>query len=377
MVKPRIEFPLVEVAWRSIDERDIIPALAGHAIHGGRFKSGDSMYTEILKLDPRAPDPRIIARAAELLCAGELAAFPTETVYGLGGLALDPAAVERIFAAKGRPASNPVIVHVPDELSARELVLDWTVAADVLTRRFWPGPLTIVLRKNARVPEIVTAGGPTVALRAPDHPIALALLRAVGAPLAAPSANRSTRVSPTRAEHVMESLRGRIPLILDGGPCEIGLESTVVDLSVDPPRILRPGMLTADDLESALGHAIDRTGERNAELSVAKSPGMMDRHYAPRAILELVERGAEARVREIIQAGARVGWLALDSEHDRPIADCVMIAMPSSPRAYAAALYDALHSLDAAGVDRIVVGQLPDGEPWRAIRDRLTRAARD
>ncbi len=199
------------------------------------------MHTELLAVDPFSPEPERIARAAEVLRRGGLVAFPTETVYGLGANALDPNAVAGIFHAKGRPANNPVIVHVAEARDVLRVVADWPEIAERLAQRFWPGPLTLVLPKRAGVPDVVTAGGPTVAVRVPAHPVALALLRAVGVPIAAPSANRSTQLSPTRAEHVQRGLDGLIDLILDGGPTTGGLESTVLDVTTTPPRLLRPG----------------------------------------------------------------------------------------------------------------------------------------
>src|SRR5256714_6423360 len=226
-----------------------------------------------------------IASAASVLRGGGLVAFPTETVYGLGANALDVNAVARIFAAKGRPAYNPLIVHIPDVVSARELVRDWSTQAERLAAKFWPGPLTLVMRKREIVPDVVTAGVDSVALRVPSHPVALALLCAVRLPLAAPSANRSTELSPTTAQHVARSLGGRIDLILDGGPTDVGIESTVVDLRGDRPVILRPGLIGARELEP-LVRELGTPNETHGD-APRPSPGMLDRHYAPRAPLVL------------------------------------------------------------------------------------------
>jgi L-threonylcarbamoyladenylate synthase len=319
--------------------------------------------TRVLTVDPASPDPAAIAEAARVLREGGLVALPTETVYGLAALALDASAVARIFAAKGRPAQNPVIVHVADVAAARAVAERWPEAADRLAERFWPGPLTIVVPRGPAIPDLVTAGGPTVAVRVPSHPVALAVLRAVAAPLAAPSANRSMAVSPTTAQHVLETLGSRVDLILDAGPTTGGIESTVVQL--EPPAVLRPGLVTITELESVLGPLA-----RDAKHAIAPSPGMMQRPYAPRARLEVCRDDA-ARVEVLLADGARVGWLAFDPQPS----DALVIAMSGEPREYAARLYAALHELDRAGVDRIVVAEPPQTDEWLGVRDRLTRAA--
>jgi L-threonylcarbamoyladenylate synthase len=325
--------------------------------------------TRVLNADSAA-----IAAAAELLGCGGLVAFPTETVYGLGANALDAVAVARIFAAKGRPATNPVIVHIADIGQVPLVAATWSDAAARLAERFWPGPLTLVLPKSAAVPDIVTAGGATVAVRVPVHPVALALLRAAGIPLAAPSANRSTELSPTTAEHVVRSLGGRIDMILDGGPTTGGIESTVLDLTADPPRLLRPGLVTPQQLEAVIG-PIGRSDRSFADASGSeiRSPGMMAKHYAPRAPLELADDDGRLRTGALSRCGERVGWLTWPGVAD--VSGTVRTDMPAGPAEYAARLYAALHELDAAGVDRIVVARPPDGDDWLAIRDRLRRAA--
>jgi L-threonylcarbamoyladenylate synthase len=332
-----------------------------------------TMQTRTIKVDPTLPDPAAIRAAADTLLRGGLVAFPTETVYGLGALALQADAVARIFAAKGRPATNPIIVHVAEIEAARLLVADWPSVATRLAERFWPGPLTMVLPKAASVLEIVTAGGTTVALRAPGHPVALALLREVGAPLAAPSANLSEGVSATRAEHVLKSLAGRIDLVLDAGPASGGLESTVLDVTVDPPRLLRPGLVSAEELEQFLG-ALSASTAEGGGAAVKRSPGMLSRHYAPKAHLTLVdddEEGARLAMRWA-EAGERVGWLARGAGGDSP--RIVRRAMPSDAAAFGATLYHALHELDASDVERIIVTRPPEGGAWQAIHDRLARA---
>jgi L-threonylcarbamoyladenylate synthase len=339
--------------------------------------------TEVLKVDPQDPEPERIARAAAVLRGGGLVAFPTETVYGLGANALDEAAVWRIFAAKGRPANNPVIVHIACREQVEDVTAAWPTAAERLTDRFWPGPLTLVLPRHPAVPDAVTAAGPTVALRMPVHPVALALLRAAALPVAAPSANRSTQLSPTRAEHVLGGLAGRIELVLDGGPAAGGLESTVLDLTTTPPRLLRPGLVTPAEIEGVIG-PIERLAEvagRTDETAPLPAPGMLPRHYAPRTPLTCV-RGLQlgrALVEKLLGAGLKVGWLAFTEggpgEEPLCAAGLTRVDMPPTPAAYAASLYATLHALDVLGLDRIVVALPPDQEEWLAIRDRLRRAS--
>src|SRR4051794_29437194 len=243
------------------------------------------MGTPVLLIDPNAIDAGPIAQAADVLRRGGLVAFPTETVYGLGANALDAEAVRRIFEAKGRPANNPIIIHVADVEQARQLVAGWPSEAERLAARFWPGPLTLVLPRRDVVPDLVTAGGSTVAIRVPAHPVALALIRAAGMPIAAPSANRSTQLSPTRAEHVLHTMRGRIDLVLDPGPTSGGLESTVLDLTTSPPRLLRPGLVTRSEVEAIIGPIVLSSTAPLGAVSLP-SPGMLPRHYAPRTPLE-------------------------------------------------------------------------------------------
>ncbi len=313
---------------------------------------------------PATPDA--IRRAAAVLRAGGLVAFPTETVYGLGANALDAAAVRRIFEAKGRPATNPVIVHVADTNDVHAVAAGWPGVAAALAARFWPGPLTLVLPKRPEVPDAVTAGGPTVAVRVPSHPVAAALIREAGVPVAAPSANRSTELSPTRAEHVAASLGGRVDLILDGGPCPGGIESTVVDVTGPVVRLLRPGLVSVTMLESVIGRVI--VGGHDA--GTARSPGQMAKHYSPRTPVVLANGPDEAdRLHgELLRAGLRVMSVGFDLIYAyRP--------MIEDPTVYAADLYATFHELDAAGYDRLVVELPPDTPEWAAVRDRLKRAA--
>ncbi len=330
------------------------------------------MHTEVLPIDAVYPDAGAVARAAAVLRGGGLVAFPTETVYGLGASALDAAAVARIFAAKGRPSNNPLIVHVADAEDVARVAAAWPAAAARLAECFWPGPLTLVLPRRYDVPDVVTAGGPTVAVRVPAHAVARALIRAAGVPIAAPSANRSGYISPTRAEHVLHGLAGRIDLVLDAGPVPGGIESTVLDLTNDPPRLLRPGLVSPAEIEAIVGPIARPVLKEAPPAGPLLSPGMLSRHYAPRTPLELAEDDGAARVEELRRAGLRVGWLTFD---EREVAGVTGMAMPRDAVGYAARLYAALHALDGAGLDRIIVARPPESEEWLAVRDRLRRAA--
>jgi L-threonylcarbamoyladenylate synthase len=276
--------------------------------------------------------------------------------------------VARIYAAKGRPVTNPVILHVADVASALPLALRWPGTARTLAERYWPGPLTLVLPASEAVPSIVRAGGPTVALRCPAHPVAQALIRAVGRPLAAPSANRSQHLSPTLAEHVASSLGEAVDLILDGGPTQAGLESTILDLSGIRPRILRPGPVTPAELAAIIGPvevwegAVEPRARQDA-------PGMAERHYAPRARLELVDHGAG-----LSSASGSVAYVGIGALPALP-AGVRGVLLPMDAEAVASRLYALLHELDDAGFGRIVVERPPEGEAWMAVRDRLQRAS--
>lgn len=332
----------------------------------------------VYPLDADFPDPATIALAANLLRSGGLVAFPTETVYGLGANALDPDAVRRIFAAKGRPSFNPLIVHCAGLPEARSLAATWPEAAERLGRAFWPGPLTLVLPKRQDVPDIVTAGLPTVALRVPSHPVAQALLLAAGIPVAAPSANPSSRLSPTRAEHVIRALGDRVDVVLDAGETPVGIESTVVDLSGDEPVLLRPGSIDVPRLESVIGRELLAAGHSQSTGDAPRpSPGMLQRHYSPRARVVLLGGRGRREVAEIASAakaaGRRVGALLLDAP--APPAVDHPVFMPADARGYARLLYDTLHRLDDLGCDVVLVEPVPDDPDWAGVRDRLTRAA--
>ncbi|MDX2198640.1 MAG: L-threonylcarbamoyladenylate synthase [Phycisphaerae bacterium] len=336
----------------------------------------DAERPHILPVDPVRPEPERIAIAAQAIRAGQLVAFPTETVYGLGANALDEEAVRAMFAAKDRPPTNPVIVHVADEGGARELAADWPEAASKLAARFWPGPLTLVVNKTRAIPDVVTAGGSTVALRCPNHPVALALLRAAAVPIAAPSANRATMISPTTAAHVLVSLRGRIDFLLSAGPAERGLESAVIDVTVDPPVLLRLGPISPGALRGTLGVAVALPTKQFFEQRPARSPGMSRRHYAPQAILLRATGDGRRDVERLVSGGFRVGWIRIGSSSGQAALPPTVhvIEMPDDATLYGAKLYAALHTLDAMPVDQIVVGEIPSDEDWLAINDRLDRA---
>lgn len=330
-------------------------------------------------VDPARPDPETIADAAARLRVGELVAFPTETVYGLGANALDAEAVARIFAAKGRPSYNPVIVHVPHTDAARRVVTDWPAAAAKLAAAFWPGPLTIVLPKSPDIPAAVSAGLPLIGVRVPAHPIALALLRAARVPVAAPSANKSNGLSPTTGEHVARGLADVDGIILDGGACSVGIESTVIDLTTDIPTLLRPGGVSVAALASVLGVRPQRPAAVAVANEPRRSPGALERHYAPRATLRIIPAGDAVALATTIDslrtADSTIGLVAY-SDFDLPLgSDVVCRILPARAEWYASALFASLHELDGLGVSAIVAEAVPDLPIWDAVRDRLRRAA--
>jgi L-threonylcarbamoyladenylate synthase len=320
----------------------------------------------IVALDPLAPSPSAIADAAVVLRRGGLVAFPTETVYGLGGRALDPASIGRIFAAKGRPRAHPLIAHVLGEDDARPLAAEWSERASRLAQAFWPGPLTLVVPRAARVPADVAGGADSIAVRAPSGAIARGLIAALGEPIAAPSANRYQTISPTLAEHVVKSLGDRVDLVLDGGPCAAGIESTVVDVRGDRARVLRPGALPIAALR-AIEPSIEAAAASVAEESARRpSPGMDPRHYAPKTPLTVVSGSFP----DVANAGA-----ILRAPRDLPLDAARVRVLGNDAEAYAAGLYAALHELDELGLARIFVEAPPPGEAWDAVRDRLLRAS--
>lgn len=353
----------------------------------------------VVVVDPHHPDPEVLAEAAARLRRGDLVAFPTETVYGLGANALDADAVARIYAAKGRPAWNPVIAHVASIAEARSLARHWPASAEALAAAFWPGPLTLVVPRASNVPDVVTAGLDAVGLRVPDHPVALALLRAARVPVAAPSANRFTHISPTTAAHVVRSLGERAPLVLDGGTCRVGIESTVVDCTGDDVVILRPGMLGRESLQEVLnplGVMVRHAAARHVEHDIAqlqhadtpRAPGMADRHYAPRADVWLFEAEQREEVGAALEARAAAsgsshganGVVALlrtgPWRHPSPVSMQQQF-LPDDPARYAAGLYAALHEADMQDTALILLEAPPADDPaWDAVRDRVRRAAR-
>jgi L-threonylcarbamoyladenylate synthase len=318
-----------------------------------------------------------IDRAVEILRRGGVVAFATETVYGLGADARNSDAVRRIFAAKGRPASNPLIVHVSGVAMAKRYAARWPHAARVLAQSLWPGPLTLVLPKTKDIVDEVTAGLDTVALRMPDHPLALELIRRFDGPIAAPSANRSTRVSPTTAEHVRQELGDAVDMILDGGPCTVGIESTVLDLSGERSIILRPGGVSRERIERLIGAvevqkppATEVASPQGArEEQAAKSPGMQEVHYAPRTPAYRFERGAEA-------AREADAIVIVRGEDEQVHRSGERIIMPRDVEGYARQLYAVLREADAAGKQAILVEIPPDEPQWLAVRDRLMRATK-
>lgn len=343
-----------------------------------------------------------ILRAAEILRRGGVVAFPTETVYGLGADATNSAAVARIFAIKGRPSNNPLIVHVADEQAARQHAREWPETAEKLARAFWPGPLTLVVPRAGHIVPAVAAGRDTIGLRAPDHPLALQLLRQFGGPVAAPSANRSNRVSPTMADHVRRELGDLVELILDGGPCRVGIESTVVDVSRGQPVILRPGGIDRESIEQLVGPvlvagkamaSVPHPHEIDDETNAALSPGRQPIHYSPAAAAFRFDRADAPGVRywcadhadrivTILSLG-QAEWIACDErsriksgEIAADLPRLNVIAMPTNPTEYARQLYARLHEADNRGSTRIYIEMPPDEPAWQAIRDRLHRATR-
>jgi L-threonylcarbamoyladenylate synthase len=314
--------------------------------------------------------PTVIENAVALLRQGELVAFPTETVYGLGADAANADAVAKIFAAKGRPADHPLIVHLPCHDQLDLWARDVPPAAYELAEAFWPGPLTLILKRQPNVIDAVTGGQDTVGLRVPGHPLALELLRAFGGGVAAPSANRFGRISPTAAQHVRDDLGGSVAMVIDGGACSVGIESTIVDLSGAALTILRPGMIVAADIGRVLGRV-----PSDARVDAPRVSGSLEAHYAPRTPLSLLP--ADAVIFAVREALAKNERLAVLAPMLCPISDdlIVWLAAPSDPGPFAHALYANLRALDALGCARIVVQKPPASQAWSAIADRLQRAA--
>lgn len=360
----------------------------------------DHLVTRVIRVDAQTPSVlrrQALREAGFLLRRGELVAFPTETVYGLGADATNTEAVEKIFRAKGRPGDNPLIVHIDTVERLRQVVARIPKTAVELAASFWPGPLTMVLPRRPEISLSATAGLETVGVRLPEHPVARELIAAADRPIAAPSANLSGRPSPTRAEHVRQDLEGRVSLILDGGPCRIGVESTVVDLTVDPPVLLRPGGVTPEDLRQVLGRVdVDPGVLDRVEAGQVRSPGMKYRHYAPgapawlfegegRAVAECLARYADDHLRQ----GKRLGLLV--SEETAEIMEAslprfkeeiastnvhlALVGRRERPEEYARSLFHLLRTMDAAGVDVILMEGVPAAGVGLAVENRLRRAA--
>ncbi len=321
------------------------------------------------------PSPADIDRAVQLLQAGELVGIPTETVYGLGADAANAEAVAKIFAAKGRPADHPLIVHLPGHDWIERWAADIPDAVWELAETFWPGPLTLILKKQPWVPDAVTGGQDTVGLRVPGHPVALALLRAFAQAggsggVAAPSANRFGRISPTAAQHVADELGERVPFILDGGACPVGIESTIIDFSSGVPRLLRPGHITPEQIETVIGVRPEKPLG-----AVPRASGTLEAHYAPRTRLKVVARERLLDFLNVVRH--RGGFCGVICHSQPPHAGMphVWKMLPADPAGYAHGFYGALRELDGASADTIVVEALPEGPAWAAVADRLRRAA--
>lgn len=331
---------------------------------------------EILPTHTPALFRQAVLRAAQVLRSVGIAAIPSETVYGLAANAFESEAVARIYQAKGRPAANPLIVHVATAAMARECAAEWPPMAERLAGRFWPGPLTLVVPRSPRIPDLVAAGGPTVGLRWPAHPFFQSVIRECGFPLAAPSANPSDQLSPTTAEHVVAGLGDRIPLIVDGGPCVVGIESTVVDVTGSRPRILRPGVISAEQVAEAAG--IQPGVQTDTDEGPLRSPGQLSRHYSPRARLEMWAWNSDSELADRLTAQGigkdRLFVLAHSRIPSDPMPAQVSF-IPDDPEAFARALYRYLHECDARGATLVVVERLPRDSAWDGVRDRLQRAS--
>lgn len=344
--------------------------------------------TELIQVDRYTPEPAIIERAAALLRSGQVVVFPTETVYGLGGDAMQTRALERIFVAKERPYSDPLIVHIADEEALELLTTSISEQTRRLVQAFWPGPLTVILPASFHVPMLITAGFSTVAIRMPRHAVALALIRALGFPIAAPSANRFMHVSPTTAQHAMADLHGRVPLILDSGPCEVGVESTVLDLTSAVPTILRPGGISLEALQRVLPEVIYRKPTANKEAQEHEAqiaPGQLLTHYAPsvptflfEGPIEAIKRAMLAEIQQREAQGERVGALIADEDVTMFVNSGASIYALGGEHALeqvASRLYAGLRTLEAAEVQIILCRSFPEQGLGLAIRDRLRKAA--
>jgi L-threonylcarbamoyladenylate synthase len=339
------------------------------------------MQTRTIRINPKRPEPAKIRKAAEVIRLGRLVAFPTETVYGLGANALDPRAVRKIFEAKGRPADNPLIVHIYDKNDILFLASDISSAAGKITQEFWPGPLTVVLKKSKIVPKITTGGMDTVAIRMPKNKIARLLIKEAGVPIAAPSANFAGRPSPTTAKHVLEDLKGRIGMIVDGGKTQIGIESTVIDLSRKTPILLRPGGVTLEQLRKVLGRVdVHPVVMGKSSSSLHRSPGMKYRHYSPKAKIILIEGArnkADSKIGELVSSfkkkGKKVGIMTMgrSSPHSADMKRYV----GSHHGEIAANLFRAFREFDSKGIDTVLAHGISSKGLGLGIMNRLRKAA--
>src|SRR5271170_5916085 len=335
------------------------------------------MTTEILSTHTPELFQKAVRRAVELLRAGEVVALPTETVYGLAANALEEKTVAKIFQIKGRPSHNPIIVHVAGIEMARRCVKNFPALAERLAKSFWPGPLTIVLPRTKEIPEIVTAGGETVGIRWPSHPFIQAVIRECNFPLAAPSANLSNRVSPTSAEHVLKQLGRKVSLIVDGGQSQVGIESTVLDLSVNPPQILRPGMIHTESLAAVMGDfRFEISDFRDKTEGAPRSPGLPKRHYSPKAKLLVLNWRNDADLKlQIANRKLQIQNCHVIARAKIPAGEnfARVSAIPHDAEAFARAIYAELHRCEEAGAELIVVEAPPDSPEWSGIADRLRR----
>ncbi|MGB7749148.1 MAG: L-threonylcarbamoyladenylate synthase [Verrucomicrobiia bacterium] len=336
------------------------------------------MKTEILSTHTLVLFEAAVKRAAELLRAGEVVALPTETVYGLAANALDEKAVAKIFRIKGRPANNPIIVHVAGVAMARRCVALWPASADKLAKAFWPGPLTLVLPRAKEIPGIVTAGGATVGVRWPSHPFIQAVIRECGFPLAAPSANLSNRVSPTNAGHVRQQLGDKVSLIVDGGQSQVGIESTVLDLTVSPPQVLRPGMIHPESFAAVCGEVHSPQSTVHSLDAALRSPGLLAKHYSPKAKLVVLNWRDEEDLRfQISTFNPQPSTCFVIVHTHIPSGknfSCVSV-IPHDAEAFGRAIYAELHRCDESGAELIVVEAPPESPEWSGIADRLRRAS--
>ncbi len=337
--------------------------------------------TQILPSQSNSDFECAVNKAAEILRDGKIAALPTETVYGLAANAWSAKSVRQIYAVKKRPPTNPLIVHVVGQAMLQQCVREWDETAECLAQTFWPGPLTLVVRRAARIPDEVTAGGDTVAVRWPHHPLMQAVIRECGFPLAAPSANLSNQLSPTQARHVLSQLNGAVPLIVDGGASSVGIESTVVDLLSCPPKVLRPGMLHVNALRAA-GLFVERKSrkeEHRSRPSIARSPGMAKSHYSPKAKLLVARWTSQTALEQIVRRTGRkrnaVSILAHHSAVPKTAGFAHVSLLPQNADAYAQSLFAQLHACDNARSEIILVQAPPEDAEWDGIWDRLKRAS--